>query len=64
MTDSEIIELLQMQLKTQQQQNEFLQKTIESLNQNIETLTEKIADLEEKHNSWNSCIMPGILGAE
>ena len=64
MTDSEIIELLQMQLKTQQQ-NEFLQKTIESLNQNIETLTEKIADLEEKHNRcWNSCIMPGILGAE
>ena len=63
MTDSEIIELLQMQLKTQQQ-NEFLQKTIESLNQNIETLTEKIADLEEKLNSWNSCIMPGILGAE
>ena len=38
MTDSEIIELLQMQLKTQQQ-NEFLQKSIESLNQNIETLT-------------------------
>ena len=65
MTDSEIIELLQMQLKTQQQQNEFLQKTIGSLNQNIETLTEKIADLEEKHNiCWNSCIMPGILGAE
>ena len=64
MTDSEIIELLQMQLKTQQQQNEFLQKTIESLNQNIETLTEKIADLEEKHICWNSCIMPGILGAE
>ena len=64
MTDSEIIELLQMQLKTQQQ-NEFLQKTIESLNQNIETLTEKIADLEEKLNiCWNSCIMPGILGAE
>ena len=26
MTDSETIELLQMQLKTQQQQNEFLQK--------------------------------------
>ena len=26
MTDSEIIELLQMQLKNQQQQNEFLQK--------------------------------------
>ena len=50
MTDSEIIELLQMQLKTQQQKNEFLQKTIESLNQNIETLTEKIADLEEKLN--------------
>ncbi len=57
MTDSEIIELLQMQLKTQQQQNEFLQKTIESLNQNIqsqtetiETLTEIIADLEEKLN--------------
>ena len=49
MTDSEIIELLQMQLKTQQQ-NEFLHKTIESLNQNIETLTEKIADLEEKLN--------------
>ena len=53
MTDSETNELLQMQLKTQQQQNEFLQKTIESLNQNIETLTEKIADLEEKLN-WNS----------
>ena len=57
MTDSEIIELLQMQLKTQKQQNEFLQKTIESLNQNIqsqtetiEILTEKIADLEEKLN--------------
>ena len=31
MTDSEIIELLQMQLKTQQQQNEFLQKTIRNL---------------------------------
>ena len=62
MTDSEIIELLQMQLKTQQQQNEFLQKTIESLNQNIqsqtetiETLTEKIADLEK-----NSTRIPAI----
>ena len=46
-----------MQLKTQQHQNEFLQKTIESLNHNIqsqtetiETLTQKIADLEEKLN--------------
>ena len=64
MTDSEIIELLQMQLKTQQQQNEFLQKTIESLNQNIETLTEKIADLEEKlnKNSRNSSKPPSSDG--
>ena len=71
MTDSEIIELLQMQLKTQQQQNEFLQKTIESLNQNIqsqtetiETLTEKIADLEEKlnRNSRNSSKPPSSDG--
>ena len=31
MTDSEIIELLQMQLKTQQQQNKFLQRTIRNL---------------------------------
>ena len=61
MTDSEIIELLQMQLKTQQQ-HEFLQKTIESLNQNIksqtetiETLTEKIADLKK-----NSTRIPAI----
>ena len=70
MTDSEIIELLQMQLKTQQQ-NEFLQKTIESLNQNIqsqtetiETLTEKIADLEEKlnKNSRNSSKPPSSDG--
>ena len=62
MTDSEIIELLQMQLKTQQQ-NEFLQKTIESLNQNIETLTEKIADLEEKlnKNSRNSSKPPSSI---
>ena len=50
MTDSETIELLQIRLKPQQQQNEFVKKTIESLNQNIETLTEKIADLEEKLN--------------
>ena len=64
MTDSETIELLQMQLKTQQQQNEFLQKTIESLNQNIETLTEKIADLEEKlnRNSRNSSKPPSSDG--
>ena len=64
MTDSETIELLQMQLKTQQQQNEFLQKTIESLNQNIETLTEKIADLEEKlnKNSRNSSKPPSSDG--
>ena len=64
MTDSEMIELLQMQLKTQQQQNEFLQKTIESLNQNIETLTEKIADLEEKlnKNSRNSSKPPSSDG--
>ena len=64
MTDSEIIELLQMQLKTQQQQNEFLQKTIESLNQNIELLTEKIADLEEKlnRNSRNSSKPPSSDG--
>ena len=64
MTDSEIIELLQMQLKTQQQQNEFLQKTIESLNQNIETLTEKIAYLEEKlnKNSRNSSKPPSSDG--
>ena len=64
MTDSEIIELLQMQLKTQQQQNEFLQETIESLNQNIETLTEKIADLEEKlnRNSRNSSKPPSSDG--
>ena len=71
MTDSEIIELLQMQLKTQQQQNEFLQKTIESLNQNIqsqtetiETLTEKIADLGEKlnKNSRNSSKPPSNDG--
>ena len=71
MTDSEIIELLQMQLKTQQQQNEFLQKTIESLNQNIqsqtetiETLTEKIADVEEKlnKNSRNSSKPPSSDG--
>ena len=64
MTDSEIIELLQMQLKTQQQQNEFLQKTIESLNQNIEILTEKIADLEEKlnKNSRNSSKPPSSDG--
>ena len=71
MTDSEIIELLQMQLKTQQQQNEFLQETIESLNQNIqsqtetiETLTEKIADLEEKlnKNSRNSSKPPSSDG--
>ena len=70
MTDSEIIELLQMQLKTQQQ-NEFLQKTIESLNQNIqsqtetiETLTEKIADLGEKlnKNSRNSSKPPSNDG--
>ena len=63
MTDSEIIELLQMQLKTQQQ-NEFLQKTIESLNQNIETLTEKIADLGEKlnKNSRNSSKPPSSDG--
>ena len=60
-----------MQLKTQQQQNEFLQKTIESLNQNIqsqtetiETLTEKIADLEEKlnKNSRNSSKPPSSDG--
>ena len=64
MTDSEIIELLQMQLKTQQQQNEFLQKTIESLNQNIETLTEEIADLKEKlnKNSRNSSKPPSSDG--
>lgn len=64
MTDSEIIELLQMQLKTQQQQNDFLQKTIESLNQNIETLTQKIADLEEKlnKNSRNSSKPPSSDG--
>ena len=64
MTDSEMIELLQMQLKTQQQQNEFLQKTIESLNQNIETLTQKIADLEEKlnKNSRNSSKPPSSDG--
>ena len=31
MTDSEIIELLQMQLKTHQQQNKFLQRTIRNL---------------------------------
>ena len=64
MTDSETNELLQMQLKTQQQQNEFLQKTIESLNQNIETLTEKIADLEEKlnRNSRNSSKPPSSDG--
>ena len=64
MTDSETNELLQMQLKTQQQQNEFLQKTIESLNQNIETLTEKIADLEEKlnKNSRNSSKPPSSDG--
>ena len=71
MTDSEIIELLQMQLKTQQQQNEFLQKTIESLNQyiqsqteTIETLTEKIADLGEKlnKNSRNSSKPPSSEG--
>ena len=64
MTDSETIELLQMQLKTQQQQNEFLQKTIESLNQNIEILTEKIADLEEKlnRNSRNSSKPPSSDG--
>ena len=64
MTDSELIELLQMQLKTQQQQNEFLQKTIESLNQNIETLTEKIAYLEEKlnKNSRNSSKPPSSDG--
>ena len=63
MTDSEIIELLQMQLKTQQQ-NEFLQKTIESLNQNIETLTEEIADLKEKlnKNSRNSSKPPSNAG--
>ena len=71
MTDSEIIELLQMQLKTQKQQNEFLQKTIESLNQNIqsqtetiEILTEKIAYLEEKlnKNSRNSSKPPSSDG--
>ena len=71
MTDSKMIELLQMQLKTQQQQNEFLQKTIESLNQNIqsqtetiEILTEKIADLEEKlnRNSRNSSKPPSSDG--
>ena len=64
MTDSETIELLQMQLKTQQQQIEFFQKTIESLNQNIETLTEKIADLEEKlnRNSRNSSKPPSSDG--
>ena len=63
MTDSKMIELLQMQLKTQQQ-NEFLQKTIESLNQNIETLTEKIAYLEEKlnKNSRNSSKPPSSDG--
>ena len=43
MTDSEIVELLQMQLKTQQQQNEFLQKKIESLNQNIQSQTDIIS---------------------
>lgn len=71
MTDSEIIEILQTQLKTQQQQNEFLQKTIESLNQNIqsqietiEKLTEEIADLKEKLNkdSHNSSKPPSSDG--
>lgn len=64
MTDSEIIELLQTQLKTQQQQNEFLQKTIESLNQNIQSLTEEIADLKEKLNkdSHNSSKPPSSDG--
>lgn len=64
MTDSEIIEILQTQLKTQQQQNEFLQKTIESLNQNIQSLTEEIADLKEKLNkdSHNSSKPPSSDG--
>ena len=64
MTDKEIIELLQMQLKSQQEQNDFLQKTVESLNQNIEKLTEKIAGLEEKlhKDSHNSSKPPSSDG--
>jgi len=64
MTDSEIIELLQIQLKTQQQQNEFLQKTIQSLNQNIEKLTDEISELKEKlnKNSHNSSKPPSSDG--
>ena len=42
MTDSEIIELLQMQLKTQQQQNEFLQKTIEPYNTKLSLSNYKV----------------------